>query len=282
MDLAPLFAVDAHHINHLMITSTRNPKVQHVRALLARSKARRETQTFVVEGVRLIEESQRAEVRPILIFFTKELSTRGERLRAELTNSDVEMHEVSPDVMLAASDTQSPQGLLAVLPILELPVPDNDDFVLILDNVRDPGNAGTMLRTAAAAGVTSVILTPGCVDVYAPKVVRAAMGAHFHLSIRIRAWEVLEDELDSARDQKGTQVYLADAHEGDVYTQIDYRGPTAIIVGGEAQGAGEEALELMNARIRIPMLRHTESLNTGIATGVLLFEVLRQRSSDQI
>lgn len=274
--------VDSADIVQLMITSIRNPKVQQVRRLFSRSKNRREEQAFVIEGVRLIEESRLARIKPMFVLFTKTLSARGEHLIAMLEKDGVEMHEVSQDVMQAVSDTQSPQGLLVVLPIQEQPIPEVDDLLLILDNVRDPGNAGTILRTASAAGVTSVIFTPGCVDVYAPKVVRAAMGAHFRLSIRTRSWQCVGEELEPACRKGGLKLHLADAREGELYTQIDYRGPTGIIVGGEAQGAGPEALELMDNRVHIPMASDTESLNVGTAAAVLLYEVLRQRTSNQI
>jgi TrmH family RNA methyltransferase len=176
-------------------------------------------------------------------------------------------------VLRAASDTQAPQGILAVLAQRSLPLPEPLDFAFIPDGVRDPGNLGSMLRTAAAAGAGAVLLPAGTVDGFAPKVVRSGMGAHFRLPVHACPW----DEIRRLVQDSGLSVYLAAAGDGLPYTQADFRGPLALVIGGEAEGAGSEAQALAHQRVSIPMPGGVESLNAAAAAAILLFEVVRQR-----
>jgi TrmH family RNA methyltransferase len=256
-----------------MITSPQNPKVQLVRALQSRSRNRRKQGAFVVEGVRLAEEALGSGWQTRFVFHTGDLDERGEAVVQAFAQRGVQVEMVSDDVMGAVSDTITPQGILAVLDIRSIPLPKYLDFVFIPDGVRDPGNLGTMLRTAAAAGIDAFLLPSGVVDPFSPKVVRAAMGAHFQLPIHILSWS----EIGSILERYSLQVYVASAGEGQVYTQVDFRHPLALVVGGEAAGAGIAALQLADARVHIPMPGKVESLNTAAAAAILLFEVLRQR-----
>jgi len=263
-----------------MITSTRNPVIKFIRDLQSHPQARREAQAFVLEGVRLAEEAMLAGWEARTVLYSPELSPRGLKLVDEYTRRGARVERVSAEVLKAASDQDTPQGILLVMPIQRLPLPPQADFLLILDEVRDPGNLGTILRTAWAAGVEAVLLTPGSVDVYSPKVVRSAMGAHFHLPIHNPGWQDLENYLDQLRKTKHLGLYLADATQGKLFTQADFRSPLALIVGGEAEGTGTQAKKLTSQRVHIPMPGKTESLNVAIATAILLFEVLRQRQSN--
>jgi TrmH family RNA methyltransferase len=258
-----------------MITSIRNPKIQNVRLLQARSRERRHSQAFVVEGVRLVEEALTAGWQAQLVLYTQDINARGQKVVDGFRSQGAQIEAVSETVMSAASDTQAPQGILAVLPILSLPCPEKLDFVFIADAVRDPGNLGTMLRTAAAAGVQAVFLPPGTVDLYSPKVVRSAMGAHFRLAVHVLSWEEIRSKVKTAN----LRVYLAAANAGTSYTQMDFRLPLSLVIGGEASGAGSEGQQLADAYVHIPMPGQVESLNAAIAAAVLLFEVVRQRSS---
>ncbi len=183
-------------------------------------------------------------------------------------------------VLKAAGDTETPQGILAVLPIRSLPLPPAPDFTLILDEMRDPGNLGTILRTACAAGVQAVLLSPGSADLYAPKVVRSAMGAHFRLPVHALDWPAIHSYLTSEGSERSLLRYLADSQKGQPYYQADFGSPLALIVGGEAEGAGREARELATGPVHIPMPGKAESLNAAAAAAVLLFEVVRQRKLD--
>jgi RNA methyltransferase, TrmH family len=254
-----------------LITSSKNPTILHIRQLQARARIRRETGQFVVEGVRMVEEALLARVSPLTIIYTPDVGERGEKIIAgfrDLGNSPVLVNDT---VMKAASDTQTPQGVLAVLPISPRPLPTSPNFVLILDGMRDPGNLGTILRTAAVAGVDAVLLPPGTVDPYAPKVIRAGMGAHFQLSIHSLDWEEIRATTGSL------QVFLADASAASEYSETDFSGSLALIIGGEAHGASGEIQMLHPTPVRIPMPGGSESLNAAIAAGILMFEVIRQR-----
>ncbi len=254
-----------------MITSTINPKVKWVRNLQARSRARHNEGAFVLEGVRLTEEAMKSGWETQLVFFTTDLDERGQEVLEHYSERGVLVEEVSSQVMGFVSDTNTPQGLLAVVTVRSLPISERLDVVFIPDSVRDPGNLGTMLRTAAAAGVGAVFIAPGTVDPYAPKVVRAAMGAHFLIPIQQLSWE----EIDQRRQEWGLRVYLADVRLGKAFRQIEFKVPMALVVGGEAEGASEAARGLADEYVNIPMPGGVESLNAAVAAGILLFEILR-------
>jgi RNA methyltransferase, TrmH family len=172
----------------------------------------------------------------------------------------------------AAADTRQPQGVVAVFAWPELP--PRPGLRLVLDGIQDPGNVGTLLRSAEAAGVGLAICAPGSADPYSPKVLRAAMGAHFSLPLRVDAdWEQIADELAAC-----PLVYAAEADASMPYYAADWRQPAALIIGGEARGVSAEGQALASHLISIPMLGRAESLNAGVAGSILLFEALRQRS----
>lgn len=260
-----------------MITSSQNPKLKLVRALLGRAKERREAGMFVIEGVRLVEEAVKANWPIQFALFSSGLSERGEDLIKTLTANHTDVEEVSGDLLQSASQTETPQGILAVLPLADLPTPDSPNLILIPDQIRDPGNLGTLLRTAAAAGVQAALLPPETTDAFAPKVVRSAMGAHFQLPVRSVTWEEIEQISKLAM----LQIYIADV-DGRPCWETDLREPLALIIGGEAEGASEEARKLATQKISIPMPGNVESLNAGVAGSVLMFEVVRQRKYSAI
>ncbi len=258
-----------------MITSTHNPKLKIVRALLGRSKERREAGAFVVEGVRLVEEAVNGNWGIRFVLFDETLSERGGLQVEVLRSRGVDVEEVSASLMKSLSETETPQGVLAVLEFSQLPLPDSPTFILIPDQIRDPGNLGTLLRSAAAAGAQAVILPPDTTDAFAPKVVRSGMGAHFRLPIRSMSWDEIEKTLKAA----GLKVMIADM-DGQPYFSTDLRQPVALVIGSEADGASESARKLADGKISIPMSGSIESLNAGAAGSVLMFEVLRQRTAN--
>ena len=138
----------------------------------------------MVEGVRLIEEAYASNWQPELVLYSRQISARGSTLLEQLSSAGAEVEETTPDLLASVSDTETPQGILAIFPARVLPLPDPLNFVLIVDSLRDPGNLGTLLRSAAAAGCQAALLTPGTTDPFAPKVLRAAMGAHFRLPLQ--------------------------------------------------------------------------------------------------
>ncbi len=258
-----------------MITSIQNARVKYVRSL-ARRRVRQREGRFAVEGTRLVDEVVRAGIRPALILYTKDWAATpdAERLLPSLAEAEGGQWLVADEVLAACADTQTPQGVLAVVPFVQLePRPG---LVLILDRLRDPGNLGTILRSAEAVGVGQVILTSGTVDLYNPKVVRGAMGAHFRLPVISLNWPAI------AERTAGREVWLADAAGEVSYDAVDWTQPSALIVGGEATGAGEQAVTLATGRVCIPMVGKAESLNAAMAATVILFEAARQRRGSVI
>ncbi len=256
-----------------MITSPQNPKLKLIRALQGRARSRRKEKAFLAEGVRLVEEAINAKWSIRFILYDRTLSKRGQELLKNLDN--VEVEEVDAALLKAISDTENSQGVLAVLNDSQLPIPNTPDFLLILDQIRDPGNLGTLLRTAAAGGVDAVLLPPKTADAFAPKVLRAGMGAHFRLPIISMTWEEIKTQVADLT------VLLAEVEEGVNYTEASLKYACALIIGGEAEGASQSARTLAQTSIHIPMSGETESLNAAIAGAILIFEILRQREAQK-
>jgi len=256
-----------------VITSAQNPRIQHIRALLTQRKARDESGEFVVEGVRLVGEALASGWEARLLLYTSELSQRGQGLLAQARARGAEVEEIPPHLIKSSADTENPQGILGVFARRELSLAEQLNFIVVADAIRDPGNLGALLRTAAAAGAQAALLGPGCVDAFSPKVLRAGMGAHFRLALRQLEWEEI-----GAIIKPACRVYIADSVNGTPCWQTDLIQATALIIGGEAEGAGAEAHALADGTISIPMPGASESLNAGVAAGILLFEVVRQRN----
>jgi RNA methyltransferase, TrmH family len=261
-----------------MITSTQNTKLRLARTLMGRPKERREAKAFVAEGVRLVEEALAAGWPIQYVLYAPGLSERGQALVTNLKTNSVDVEEVDQTVLQSVSETETSQSILAVLsiPENEIQVDTQLNFVLIPDSIRDPGNLGTLLRSAAAAGVQTVFLPPETTDAFAPKVVRAGMGAHFRLPIHSLTWDGIRERTS------GLKVYLAEMEGPLSCWQADFKVPLALIVGGEAEGATEEARQLVDNAVCIPMPGKAESLNAGVAGAILMFEVVRQRKSTSL
>ncbi len=257
-----------------IITSTTNEHVKYVRSLYRR-QVRYGEHVFVVEGLRSLEEAFKAGVQAVFLFHTRAMleSERACALLSQAEERGVTRKLVSESVMSAMADTVSPSGILAVLRMPEQRMPAALDWALILDKVRDPGNLGTIMRSALAAGVEWIITTTGTVDVYSPKVVRAGMGAHFRLRLwPDQPWSKVRGVLT------GLQVLVASPQGASPYWEVDWRKPTALVIGGEAEGVSPEAAQIATAQVAIPMRSGVESLNAAVAAGVLLFEAARQRA----
>jgi TrmH family RNA methyltransferase len=256
-----------------MITSSHNPKLQLVHALLGRPKERHEAVAFVAEGVRLVEEAFIVRWPFRFVLYSSELNNRGQELVGKFKVEGVEVEEVAPHLLQSISETEVSQGILAILELAPIPYPLSPNFILIPDQIRDPGNLGTLLRTAAAAGVQAVLLPPETTDAFAPKVVRVGMGAHFRLPILPLSWDQIRARVE------GLKVYLAEMEGAISCWQADFRVPLALIVGGEAEGASVPARQLADVFVKIPMPGETESLNAAVAGAILMFEIVRQRET---
>lgn len=257
-----------------MITSPSNERVKRVRALQQKRRARLKAARFVIEGTNLIREAVVTGTAVEEVFYTEAFagSPEGISLLEDLSRLGASFHVVDDPVMQVMSDTVTPQGILAVLPTPQLSPPDDLPFALIIDRIADPGNMGTVMRAAAGAGVPLMIVTTGTVDLTNPKVIRSAMGAHFRLPVRHLSWEGIAHHLAEH------VIFLAESSSGAPYFNVDWRQRCALIVSDEAHGPSEEARQLAHAYVTIPMPGGIESLNVATATGILLFEMVRQRT----
>jgi TrmH family RNA methyltransferase len=254
-----------------MITSTNNPRAKLIRNLQSNRRTREKEGLFIIEGTRLIKEAIAAEAIVRMVFHTNHLDESGRGLINTIKRGGAEVFTLSDEVMSACSDTVTPQGLLAILPMPSHSIPGDISLALILDRINDPGNLGTMLRTALATGVEAVLLVEGTVDVYNPKVVRSAMGAHFHLPVAISSVDKVPQHLP------GLELYLSDIHAERSYLDIDWRVPTGLVIGSEASGVQPAMKEITERQVRVPMPGNTESLNAAVTAAVILYEIIRQR-----
>jgi TrmH family RNA methyltransferase len=249
-----------------MISSPHNEKIKLALALQSQAKARRKSGRVLLEGVRLIADALACGLRPDFVLHHPDFAP-------ETFAPELPMFAIAPELLREIADTVHPQGAVAVFPLPQMPLPTAPTRLFILDGVRDPGNVGAMLRTAAAAGVDAALLSPDCADAFNPKALRAGMGAHFRVPLREIGWEQI------AALCAGLTVYLADADGDLAYDAGNWRQPHALIVSSEAHGASAEARSLAALRISIPMAAATESLNAASAAAVLLFEAARARRS---
>lgn len=245
------------------ISSLQNEKVKLARGLQTGARTRRKERKIVLEGTRLIRDACERNQKPEFVLY--EPQTADYELIALLQDRRITPLPVTQEVMRSLSDTQQPPGIVAVFPMPIPPLPRQPRRVLILDAVREPGNLGTILRTAAAAGVEVVILAPGSTDPYNPKALRGGMGAHFRIPVIEAPWDQIAAYCEEIA------IYLADSHGDTPYDQIDWSAPWALIIGSEAHGAGNAADNLTQKRVYIPMAAKTESINAAVAAGILLF-----------
>ena len=285
-----------------MITSTSNAQVKQVVALQTKAKVRRELRQFVVEGLRLTGEvpADRLERLYVTEEFLREHpeavrrfdgepderkqvdgETRQERMTSQASGAEQTVpHEiVSEQVLRAMSDTQNPQGILGVVRQQEYSIEEmcrgkKAPRLLILENIQDPGNLGTMMRTAEAAGVDGVVMSRDTVDIYNPKVVRSTMGAIFRLPF---AYVDSLDEVMSQCKDLGITTYAAHLGGRNNYDQEDYTTGCAFLIGNEGNGLTDHLAEQADILVKIPMAGKAESLNAAVAAAVLVYEAARQR-----
>lgn len=245
-------------------------KIRLVKNLLEKRKARQKEGLFVVEGPHLVKEAAK-QVKFVL--YSENLP-----LVSELTEQDIECCKISKKQFAELSEVKTPQGILAVVKqeqydlqnILEVKNP----LIVFCLEIQDPGNLGTIIRTADAVGASGVILSRGTVDLYNPKVIRSTMGSLFHLPI------MQDIEINQALETlkaKGLRVIATDTASTKSYFDIKYTDNCAIVIGNEGAGLAEDILDLADETVNIPMPGKAESLNVGISTAVVLYEALRQR-----
>jgi TrmH family RNA methyltransferase len=241
---------------------------------LKRRKARERQGLFAAEGVRAVEELLRSPLRLRGALVAPQLADapRGAALLASLRGAGIELAELAPLDFASAAETDSPQGVLAIAEIpdagtaaLVLPSPAR---IVVLDGVQDPGNVGTILRTAAALGASAVLAMPGTVDLWNAKVVRSAMGAHFHMPAFAATWE----QLDELRQRDGLVIWGADAG-GTALDQLRAPARLGLLVGNEGAGLSPEGRARADTIAALPIGALVESLNVAVATGIFLYQL---------
>ena len=247
----------------LTITSRENPQIKQVCGLLSAAKKRRKEGLFVCEGFTLLEEALRRGLQPKAVYCLESQAHRLPKL-------DCPCALVNQSVLEKLSDVPAPQGLVFTLPLPEPGKTLSGSRFLALDSLRDPGNMGTILRTADAFGLDGVILLGDCVDVYSPKVVRSAMGSLFST----RLYAMTAEELKSQLDGMDIPLYAATlAADSRPVTQLDLKR-SCVIIGNEAHGVSAETIACCTGSVIVP-IESAESLNAGVAAGILMWEMRR-------
>ena len=262
------------------ITSVNNQRVKDV-ANLKQKKYRTETETFFAEGLRAVTEAvQYADVTDL--FFIKAEESQLNEIMTIAEEKGIRLFCVDEKVMAKLSDTKTPQGVLAAIKMPEYSLQklrqgtasDNNAPVVMLDRVQDPGNLGTIIRTADAVGALGMILLEGCVDAFSPKVVRASMGSLFHLPV---IQDVFPEEALTWCYRHGYEPAATALKNAQNMYKADLSKKMAFIFGNEANGVAEELQAAAETRLFIPMAGQAESMNVAMAAGIILFEGLRQR-----
>jgi len=259
------------------ITSPANPRVKGW-ASLARKKGRDTYGQFLVEGPHLVTEALCSGAKVHCVVYDRDRGLPAEVKQAAEGRTDLEWVAVTPEIVAKCCDTVQPQGVFAVVGVEDADagrlIGKPDALVIAADGVQDPGNLGTIIRSADAAGADGVVIGRGSADVYNPKTVRSTMGSLFHLPIAAEA--DLPAVLRKAREH-GAQVVAASVDAEDNLYDLDCRRPTWFVVGSEAHGLSAEVLASVNRFVKIPMRGAAESLNVAMAATLLLYEALRQR-----
>lgn len=257
-----------------MITSTSNAKVKKLVNLVQKAKLRHSEGVFIVEGIKMFLEAPVEQIKEVYISESLMEKERFEKL------AHVRYETVSDEVFKKISDTQTPQGVLCVMKMPAYELKDmlkgkrNKPLLMVLEDIQDPGNLGTILRAGEGAGIDGVIMTKNTVDIFNPKVIRATMGSIYRVPFLIT-----QDITQTIRDLKaeGVTVYAAHLDESVDYDTCDYTGAAAFLIGNEGNGLRRETADMADRYIKIPMKGQVESLNAAMASVILMYEAARQR-----
>ena len=258
----------------MTLTSLQNPLVKQLRKL-HRAKERHEQQLFLIEGTHLLESACLMDRPLVTVCCTVDWQVAHLELWEQLAQRSQRLEIVSPEVLRAIATTVEPDGVVATMSRSSTPAPVFSSLGLVLETIQDPGNLGTMIRTAAAVGAEGILLSKDCVDLDHPKVLRASAGQWFRVPMASSA--TLVDDIVHYQNQ-GMQVIATLPTATDPYWQADFRKPTLILMGNEGSGLTPALTALANTAVKIPLEPGVESLNVAIAAALILYEAKRQRS----
>lgn len=256
-----------------MITSTSNKQVKNVIQLNKKSKARKEEDVFVVEGIKMFVEAPRDAIKQVYVSQTFLSKENNKSLLGNIKYEILEDH-----VFEVASDTKTPQGIITILKQFHYDAMDiimkPNQQIILLEDLQDPGNLGTILRAGEGAGISGVLLSENCVDIYNPKTIRSTMGSIYRVPFAYVA-----DLKECVRLLKQNEITVLAAHlkQSQDYDKIDLTKPHAFMIGNEGNGLSDELSSIADSYIKIPMVGKVESLNAAIAASVLMYEASRQR-----
>ena len=264
------------------IQSSQNNTIKDIKALHLK-KNRDEQSLYFVEGIRFVSDALDNGQTIVKVVVSEKLENLngGKELLERVTALCDDCSLVSEKLFKEISDTQTPQGILAVLEKRNFEIQtviEQGNSVVILDSLQDPGNVGTIIRTADAAGVSAVFLTKGCVDIYSPKVLRSTMGSIFH--IPIFEGQLINEAIGLVK-KSGYKVIASHLEGQNNYYDEELTVKCAIIVGNEANGISDETAEKADRLVKIPMPGKAESLNASVAASIMIYEIVRQKNSVQ-
>lgn len=264
-----------------MLTSTQNPTVKRFNSL-RQKKTRKSSGKFLIEGIHLVSEAMRAGLVERVIYSESVLRTfEGKDLVGRIISSAIPSEEANEKVIRYLSEVETPQGIIASVkpknPDIGSLFEAADPLIVVACAVQDPGNLGTMIRTADAAGCSGIILSAGTVDPYNDKVIRASSGSIFHLNI-VKIDDIIE--LASALKRRGVRIISTYVGAEKDYFSVDLGGPVAVMIGSESKGLPPDVERLSDESVSIPMVGGAESLNAAVSCAVILYEALRQRRAN--
>lgn len=265
-----------------MITSANNQQLKQVSALLKKSKERREKKAFVVEGPRMVVEAPAKSLKSVFVAESYEKNPENQNvlkeLRTKCESVGAVFETVADSVFKSVSDTQTPQGIMAVVAMPEYDLKQLLDgektHLLILESIQDPGNLGTMVRTGEGAGITGVIMNKTTVDLFNPKTIRSTMGSIYRMPFLVT--EDLSETMQFLKEN-GVSLYAAHLKGEHYYTEESYTKACGFLIGNEGNGLSDEIANQADTYIKIPMEGQVESLNAAISATLLMYEANRQR-----
>jgi TrmH family RNA methyltransferase len=257
-----------------MITSKDNEKIKYTKSLL-KSKARNKENKFIIEGYRILTLAVECSADIDYVFINEDFEKKEEHKKfiALLEDKNIKIFKTTNKIFDELIDTKNSQGILAVVryenKTLSKNLTDESKFVVVLDRIQDPGNMGTIIRTADAAGVDTIIALKGTVDIYNPKVVRSTMGSIFDMNIINASQEEAIEILKS----KNFEIVSSYLNTDNFYDKIEYNNKVALVIGNEANGVNDDLIKNSDTLVKIPIYGKAESLNAAISSAILMYEI---------